>query len=167
MIQESSNDFRVLSIVPFYRAFGYAVLDGDALVDWGTNTVPVDDSVKALAKVEFFMTHYRPDVLSMEDFSRSRRGPRIRTFIRDIIDLAPKHNIGVKLFSRGEVYQAFFSAAKGSKEALALLLAKRFPDELEPKLSPKRKAWENEDSHLNIFDAVAFGLMVVPSMITK
>ena len=161
MTNETSKSLRVLSIVPFYRAFGYAVLDGDALVDWGTNAVPVDDSLKALAKVEFFLTHYRPDVLSMEDFSRSRRGPRIRTFIREIIDLAPKYNIGVKLFSRGEVYQAFLAGAERSKEALAALLAKRFPDELEPKLPPKRQAWEKEDARLNIFDAVALAFMVL------
>jgi hypothetical protein len=159
MTNETSKSPRVLSIVPFYRAFGYAVLDGDALVDWGTNTVPVDDNIKALAKVEFFMVHYRPDVLSMEDFSRSRRGPRIRTLIRDVIDLAPRQNIGVKLFSRGEVYQAFFGEANGSKEALAALLAKRFPDELEPKLPPKRRAWEKEDTRLAIFDAVALALV--------
>ena len=67
----------------------------------------------------------------------------------------------MKLFSRGEVYGAFFAGTNGSKEALAAILAKRFPDELEPKLPPKRRAWEKEDTRLAIFDAVALALVAM------
>jgi hypothetical protein len=151
---------RVLAIAPSTRGFGFAVFDGDALVDWGQKVVKGDKNGLCIPKVEKLIIDYEPDVLVIEDFARTKRGPRIRLLIQEIIDLAPKHNVGVKLFSRQEVYQVFFVDGEGTKDSLAAILAKRFPDELGIELPPKRETWESEDPKMAIFDAMAWGLMV-------
>jgi hypothetical protein len=48
---------------------------------------------------------------------------------------------------------------RGTKHALAEIIAKRFPEELGSRLPPKRKPWMSEDSRMNIFDAVALALL--------
>ncbi|MEI6076398.1 MAG: hypothetical protein WCS94_12525 [Verrucomicrobiota bacterium] len=47
---------------------------------------------------------------------------------------------------------------KGTKQELAELLARRFPDELASRLPPKRKVWMNPDDRMDIFDAVALAV---------
>jgi hypothetical protein len=42
-----------------------------------------------------------------------------------------------------------------TKQEMAELLAKQFPDELASQLPLKRKTWKSEDSRMDIFDAVA------------
>jgi len=49
----------------------------------------------------------------------------------------------------------FLSDEHGTKHALAEYFANRFPKELISRLPPKPKAWDNEDSRMDIFDAVA------------
>jgi len=47
---------------------------------------------------------------------------------------------------------------KGTKQEMAELLAKKFPDELASRLPPKRKPWKSEDKRMDIFDAVALAV---------
>ena len=150
---------RVLAIAPSYRGFGFAMMDGDALVDWGVSMVTKDKNVRCLSKVESFLDHYQPDLMAMENYAHSRRSPQIRTLVRQITKLAASRDIRVKLFTRGQINRAFCANDRGSKNALAEAVAKRFPDELGFRLPPKRRPWMSEDYRMDIFDAAAFGLM--------
>jgi hypothetical protein len=49
--------------------------------------------------------------------------------------------------------------AKGTKHEMAELLAQKYPVQLAGKLPRKRRAWQNEDGRMDMFDAV--GLAVV------
>lgn len=154
--------FRILAIAPSTRGFGFAVMEGqDTLVDWGVKTVDGDKNVQSLAKVEKLIAHYQPGVLVLEDASAkgSRRSQRIRKLCQQIIKLAATRKVSVKVFSRDQVMSAFIADGQGTQHVLAEIIAKRFPEELESRLPPKRKPWMSEDSRMNIFDAVALALL--------
>jgi len=154
---------RVLAIAPSTRGFGFAVLEGQAtLVDWGVRTVPRDKNLKCIVKVKDLLAHYQPEVMVLQDHrvERSRRPIRIQVLIQGIIDLAPAHNVSVVLFSGEQIDEAFFANGKGTKHSRAELLTKRFPDELEFLLPPRRLAWMGEDYRFDIFDAVALAVML-------
>lgn len=155
--------FRILAIAPSTRGFGFAVIEGqETLVDWGVKTVKGDKNVQSLAKVEKLIAHYQPGVLILEDAlaKNSRRSLRIRKLCQQIIKMAVTRKVSVALFSRDQVMKAFIADGQGTKHALAEILAKRFPEELDSRLPPKRKPWMSEDSRMNIFDAVALALML-------
>jgi hypothetical protein len=149
-----------LAIAPSSRGFGFAVLEGEGLVDWGVKSVTGDKNVGTMKQAEKMIAHYKPGVLVLQDASAkgSRRSPRIRNLTKKIIAMATSRKMKVALFSSDQVIQAFFIDGKGTKYTIAKILAIRFREELGPRLPPKRKDWESEDYRMGIFDAVALAL---------
>jgi hypothetical protein len=90
----------------------------------------------------------------------SRRSARVQTLTKRLIALAESRATKVVLFSQKQVRRVFFANDRGTKHALAEIIAKRFQEELGFRLPPKRRAWMSEDSRMDIFDAVALALMV-------
>jgi len=158
MSKSHVKHFRVLAIAPSTRGFGFAVLEGqETLVDWGVKSVQGSKNAGCLKKVGEIITHYQPTVLVLQDVSSkgSRRSPRIRTLSRQLIRMASRRKVSVKLLSKEKVKEIFFGEGPGTKYALAEIIAKRFPAELGFRLPPKRRPWMSEDSRMDIFDAVA------------
>jgi Holliday junction resolvasome RuvABC endonuclease subunit len=152
--------YRILSIAPSTRGFGYAVLEGkDTLVDWGVKTVQGNKNANSLAKVEELIAYYQPEVLVLEDTEGSRRSARIKALSRKIIAMASTRKVSVKLFSQEQVRRTFFVDGKGTKHAAADIIAQRFSEELGSRLPPKRKPWMSEHYQMDIFDAVALLLV--------
>ena len=152
---------RILAIAPSTRGFGFAVLEGrDTLVDWGIKSVKGDKNSQCLAKVRELIGDYPPDVIVLEDTSAkdSRRGPRIRALTKEIIALALSSKVKVELLTQKQIRKNFFTDGKGTKDALAEIVAQRFSEELGDRLPPKRRPWMSEDYRMNIFDAVALAL---------
>jgi RNase H-fold protein (predicted Holliday junction resolvase) len=163
MNQINPKHFRVLAIAPSTRGFGFAVLEGrDTLVDWGVKTVKRNKNANSLAKVAELITHYQPGVMVLQDTSAkgSRRSPRIRKLGQQIKKLTAARKVNVKLVSREQVMKTFFADNQGTKHALAQIIAQRFPGELGSRLPPKRKLWMSESRRMDIFDAVALGLVL-------
>ena len=154
---------RILAIAPSTRGFGFAVIEGqETLVDWGVKAVKGDKNEACLARVEELIVHYEPEVVVLENHSteHSRRSDRIQALGRQLIALAAMCNVKAALFSRDQVRRGFFADAKGTKHALAEILAQRFPEELGFRLPPKRRPWMSEDYRMDIFEAVALALMI-------
>jgi Holliday junction resolvasome RuvABC endonuclease subunit len=154
---------RILAIAPSTRGFGYAVLEGHKiLVDWGVKSVKGDKNAGSIEKVEEMFAHYEPQVMVLEDTAtkESRRRTRIKALTKRLVALAESRNIKVALFSQKQVRRVFFADGRGTKHALAEIIAQRFPEELGFRLPPKRRAWMSEDSRMDIFAAVALGLML-------
>jgi hypothetical protein len=78
-------------------------------------------------------------------------GPQCHT--RGYCSISPKKRVAWNL--RG----ALLGDVKGTKHEMAELLAQKFPAELAARMPRKRRAWENEDGRMDMFDAV--GLAVV------
>lgn len=163
MTQAHTKHTRILAIAPSTRGFGFAVLEGqETPVDWGVKSVKGDKNSQCLAKVKVLIAQYQPGVIVLEDTSakESRRAPRIRALTKKIITLASSRKVKAVLFSHKRIREAFFTHGKGTKHALAEILAKRFPEELGLRLPPKRRPWMSEDSRMSIFDAVALPLIL-------
>jgi Holliday junction resolvasome RuvABC endonuclease subunit len=152
--------YRILSIAPSTRGFGFAVLEGkDTLVDWGVKTVQGNKNTNSLAKMKELIAYYQPEVLVLEDTEGSRRSVRIKALSRKIIALVATRKVCVKLFSQEQVRRTFFVDGIGTKHAVAEIIAQRFPEELASRLPPKRKPWVSEHYQMDIFDAVALAFV--------
>jgi Holliday junction resolvasome RuvABC endonuclease subunit len=127
------------------------------LVDWGVKTVKGNKNAMSLAKVANLMDHYKPDAIALENtrLEGSRRGSRVKVLNREIVALAESENIKVKDFSRKQLNLSFIADRPGTKHALAEHIAARFPRELGFRVPRKRRNYDNEDSRMDIFDAVA------------
>lgn len=154
------KDIRILAIAPSTRGFGFAVLEAQALVDWGVKSIKGDKNVGSLARIEELIAHYQPGVMVLSDFStkQSRRSERIQALSHRIIAMASSRSLRVALFSREQVNQIFLASAQGTKYAVAEILAKRFAGELGFRLPPKRRPWMSEDYRMDIFEAVSLAL---------
>jgi RNase H-fold protein (predicted Holliday junction resolvase) len=158
MTRHSSKHIRVLGITASSRGIGFAVMDGkNVLVDWGVKTVEGDKNARSLSNVANLIDHYEPDAIVLENTRSegSRRRPRVQALTQEIVALAESENIEVKQFSRKQLNLGFITDRPGTKQALAEYIAARFPDELGFRLPKKRRPWMNEDSRMDIFDAVA------------
>jgi Holliday junction resolvasome RuvABC endonuclease subunit len=151
---------RVLAIALSTRGLGFAVFDGQEFVNWGEKRVEAAKNAGSLAKVEKLIADHQPEVIVLEDASAkdSQRAPRIRVLSNKVIALAASRNVRVELFSHEQVKQVFFSTGKGTKHAIAEMIANRFSEELGFLLPPKRKLYTSEDARMAIFDAAALAL---------
>jgi hypothetical protein len=151
---------RVLAIAPFYRGFGYVVLERPVrLIDWGVAHVGRDKNTASLRGVAMLNGRYDPDAIVLEDCTRdgSRRSPRVRLLLQQIHQLCLCRGIAVYACPRRCVHETFASAGASTKHQIACVLARRFP-ELWPRVPPLRKCWMSEDWRINIFDALALAL---------
>src|SRR5665213_2524954 len=101
------NNDRILAVAPSTRGFGFAVLEGDAiLVDWGVTSVAAGNkNAGTLKKMEAMIDLYKPAVLVLEDASarNSRRSRRIRRLTKKILSMAKAHKTTAVLLSRDQV----------------------------------------------------------------
>ena len=150
---------RILAIAPSTRGFGFAVMEGEnALIAWGVKTVaPGDKNRQSLTKVKGFIAQYPPDVLVLPDVAAkdANRARRIQSLHRQIVTVARRSKIRVRLFSGQQVRSLLLGDAKGTKHQIAELVAQQFPKELGLRLPPKRRASMNEDHRMPMFDAAA------------
>lgn len=160
----NSKTIRILAIAPSTRGFGFAVLEGpEALVDWGVKSVKGDKNTQSIAKVEELILLYQPGVMVLQDNSleHSRRSARILELDQLIIAMASTRKVRVALLAHEKVRRVFFAKGRGTKHALAEILAKRFPEELGFRLPPKRRPWMSEDYRMDIFEAVSLALAAI------
>jgi Holliday junction resolvasome RuvABC endonuclease subunit len=162
MNKTQPNHLRIVALAPSTKGVGFAALEGsDMLVDWGVKSVQTGDKNRqSLNRVKELIAQYRPDVLVLEDVKGSRRSQRIQKLNQQIVKLAQKLKVSVKLYSRDQVMKAFIPEGGGTKHRLAEIIAERFTEQLSKQLPPKRKPWMSEDSRMNIFEAVALALML-------
>src|ERR1035437_8901769 len=156
MNQTMSKQVRILAIAPTARGFGYSVMEDGAILECGYKGVRGNKNGKSVFKIEKLMKQSLPDVVVLQDVYAEGcyRAPRIKALHRKIVRLAANHNCKVKLFSVNQLRDALLDDPKGTKHEMAAMLAQRFPAELALKIPRKRRAWENEDGRMDMFDAV-------------
>jgi Holliday junction resolvasome RuvABC endonuclease subunit len=161
MNQTMSKQVRILAIAPTARGFGYCVMEDEAILECGYKGVRGNKNRTAVSKIEKLMRQFLPDVVVLQDVNvkESRRAPRIKALHRKIVRLAANHNCKVKLFSGMQLRDALLDDSKGTKHEMAAMLAQRFPAELALKMPRKRRAWENEDGRMDMFDAVELAVV--------
>jgi hypothetical protein len=162
MNHHPQKQYRLLAIALTSRGLGYAVLEGEKLlVENGHMSIRKEDKNKrCLAKAARLIAFYKPDALVLQDVTakHSQRAPRIQSLHRSVVKLAGKNTIEVELFSETQLRTLLLGDINGTKHQMAEMLAKHFPNELAPRLPPKRRLWESADSRMDIFDAAALAV---------
>lgn len=151
---------RIVAIAPSVRGFGFAVFEGPGvLIDWGVKNVRYEKNSRCLLQIANLFERYRPDAIIVEDCrsKKSKRCPRIKRLIREIIDLASSRIIQSYRFSRFQIIKTFSQHNASTKHQIAASIATDFT-ELTHLLPPLRKPWMSEDYRMGIFDAVALAL---------
>jgi len=156
MNQTASKQIRVLAIALTARGFGYCVMEDHVLLECGKKEVRGNKNLNSVSKIEKLMKQFLPSTLVLQDVNVTnyRRAPRIKTLHRQVIELAAKQKCKVALFTGEKLRITLLSDVKGTKHEIAEMLAKKNPIELAGKLPPKRRAWENQDGRMDMFDAV-------------
>src|SRR6185437_3253315 len=148
---------RILAIVPSSSGFGLAVVEGvNSLVGWEVKRVREDLNDGCNRKIKKAIAFYEPHVIVVEE--GTMRSARMRALMKRIAVLAKKCGVQVVVLTKEQVRKTFFSEGLGSKDALAEIIAQRFPEELAGDLPPKRKEWMSEDHRIPMFMAVALAL---------
>ena len=160
MNQRFTKAPRVLSLYPTTRGFGFAVFEGpSSVIDWGVQQVRSGDRSDQLSRMRSLIEWNAPDVLILENCGgqSSRRVLRIHKEIQAVARLAKRRRIPIASYSRAMIRQCFSRFDAKSKDAIARVIAREFP-ELEPRLPPLRRPWMSEDYRMGMFDAAALAL---------
>ena len=152
---------RVLSLDPFYRGFGFAVLESGPtqIADWGIRHCGKVGSRDCAVALQRMIARYAPSAIVTEDLREARtlRARSLRVFITGLSDAADEASVKLRTYARADVRAVFEPAGAITKEQIANVLIARFP-ELESRRPPPRKVWESEDSRMAIFDALSFAV---------
>src|SRR5882672_655611 len=158
---QTTEQFRILTVSLSSRGFGYAVMEENTLVDYGKKGINKDKNAWSLDHIGKVIARNQPNVLVLQDVNAkgTHRAPRIKALHRKVVVLAKKRKIKVVKISGTELRRVLLGNETGTKQEMAEVLAKQFPDELASRLPPERKLWKSEDARMDIFEAV--GLAVV------
>lgn len=160
---QNSRDRRVLAIVIRSQRFGFAVIEGSVqLLDWGIVFYPQNNRERVAAatkRVAFLLTQSAPSVVVVErSGSVNVRNPSgLRSMFKAIQREASVNFIPLQVMKRADVRSAFCDFRARSKDEIASVLARMFP-ELRCKLPPKRRIWDSEHHGMPLFDAVALAV---------
>ena len=152
----------VLAIYPQSSGFAFVLFKGwDAPVDFGAYEVRGGEkNVRCLKRVESLLALHSPDVLVLQQMSKSDdRAPRIQQLNRNIAELGKSYDIAVRTYRRAELRQSFahnFDAT--TKQRIAETVAQQIPA-LSLYLPPERKPWKGEHLYMGIFEAAALAWM--------
>jgi hypothetical protein len=101
----------VLAIYLQSRGFAFVLFESwRALVDWGVYDVRgTDKNARCLHRIDSLFALHTPDVVVLQDMSENgtRRARRIRELNRDVAELADRHNMDVRMYSRAQVVEQF------------------------------------------------------------
>jgi hypothetical protein len=161
MNQTISNQVRILAVALTARGFGYCVMEGQVMLECGHKEVCGNKNALSVSKIEKLMNQFLPAVVVLQDVNAAncRRAPRIKALHRQVVGLAEQHKCKVTLFSGKHLRIALLGDAKGTKYEMAETLIQKYPAELAGKMPRKRRAWENEDGRMDMFDAVGLGVL--------
>lgn len=151
----------VLAIYPTGRGFAYALFEGAlSPVDWGiARRTGKRRNLRCLRMIAALFLRYTPDILILQDTSPAGtpRSKRIQNLNASIAEMAERHGIPVRCYSRARVRLAFNHLRSPSKQAIAESIAEHIP--AFERYVPRRRQWyDHEDTRLALFDAVALAL---------
>ena len=143
----------IVAIDPMPRGLAYVFFEHGSLLDFGARWLRGE--ISALAVLDSLLDGCAADLLIVEDPEAAgcRLGPRARMFLKDSIKHVRRRGIAVEVVARAEVKKSWQEAGVRSREAIAPLIASRFP-ELQPLVPPRRKVYVTESDRANIFDAM-------------
>ena len=162
-MMSNPREERILAIVIRSQRIGFAVVEGSLeLLHWGMIYYEKNECtrVRAAAKrIEALFARFVPSVVAIESSADEKAlNPHgLRSIYQKIRKEAAHCSAPERLLSRINVREGFRDLGVQSKDDIAALLARMFP-ELQSKLPPKRKIWKREHFSMPLFDAVALAV---------
>lgn len=150
----------ILGIAPCSKGFGFAILESGSLVEFGLKTSKGNKNAQCLEKIKVLLVRFKPHVLVVEHVlaKESRRAPRIKELGADILTVGLVNHVPLLWLRPESVKERLLGKADGTKHELAATVARRFPEELGDRVPRKRRAWDSQDSRLDVFYAVALAM---------
>jgi hypothetical protein len=145
----------ILGIDPTSRGLAYVFFEDGKLLDWGTRRVHGDD----LGALRRILALCPAEILVIEDGNASGclRRPRIKRVLVTLQKYAIAAGIEVRRVARQDVFRAWRTRGRPSKDDIAAVIAKDFPV-LQMILPRARGKYRSEDARIRIFDAASFAL---------
>lgn len=153
---------RILGLDPGTQEMGYALLEGDVVVDFGVRTLPYglmvhDLLLEAEAVLDELLARYRPDLFVIEHtfYIKTRRGAILRIMVSELKRLARDRGVRVVSYMPTAVKKAVAGHGHASKGEVAATLTRRWPA-----LERYRAGGEerNQTHWQHMFDALALAL---------
>src|SRR5689334_20545914 len=115
MNQTITKRDRILALAPSARGFGFAVMEGRAILECGNKGAKGDKNAHSLAKIERLMKLFRPDTLVLQDIGAKgcHRAARIKALHVQIRELAEKQKCKVAVISGRKLRIALLGDVKG------------------------------------------------------
>ena len=133
---------------------GYALFDGNELIDWGIASRATKTSTVLVGFVQELINQLKPDVsVSLKPDTESRKGTRTRKLIQAVADLAEHNYVLNVTVERPRPY------ANGFEEASAI--TKRYPELLGYKPPRRRRLFDPELRGTVLFEAVLLAEHVI------
>jgi len=135
---------------------GYAVLESDALLDWGTCRFPPGEPGSAVRRIGFLVRTYAPALVVARTPRRakdasSRYAARVLRKIRNDLE---RQLIRFALVTREAVRDYFAGLGCGNKHEIAAAIAEHIP-QLRARVPHVRKPWDPEEAIVAVFDGIA------------
>ena len=154
---------KILAIDPGTRAMGVALLEEDKLVYHAVKTIkkgktPHETLAEGRKTILRLIDDFQPDVLAVEKtfFANNRNAAILNVFADEIKAIGKKKGLEVYGFAPSTVKKFITGNGRASKLEVAKIVIAQYP-ELKVYLNQDRK-WK-ENYHLNMFDAVALGIV--------
>jgi hypothetical protein len=149
---------RQLSLEVRAQRFGFAIFEGQMLIDWGVRsyTAGKTSADAAPKKLQFLLNLYAPSLIATRAPRNFPDGPSETTkkVMKKLRQAAEDQGITFELLSRNHIQRFYDERFLETKHAIASWLAAQF-SVLQPILPPRRRPWEAENYQSAVFDAVA------------
>lgn len=159
----SKKEQRVLTLDPGTKNIGFAFFENKRLSYYGVKSVSKTAISKqklreCISIVTKLISDFSPNILIVEktQFPNNKGSEIINKFYDKILSLAKKKNLVIYTFAANTVRERICGNGKATKEDIAKILIAYYP-ELKPYFYINNK-WD-KDFHLNMFDAVALGML--------
>ncbi len=156
--EETRSHERKLALEIRSRRFGFAVIQGTDLLDWGVRTFPfgVAGAEVAIGRLAVLLKLYAPSTV----FARRTRRVRGESsenaahIFRTIRGELKRRSVRFEVLARADVREYFVGRGHHNKQEIATVISDRF-SQLKSRLPPARKKWEPERQIFAVFDAIA------------
>ena len=144
--------YRVLGIAAATGKLGYALMEGERLIDWGLSKAASKTPALATEKVNFWIELLKPGAVISERLTgNSKKRGRTIKLLAAIAKAAEDAPVMNAVVPRLRIHKNKYEEAE--------TLANRFPD-LKSRLPKKPPLWLPEPRDMIIFEALALALQI-------
>lgn len=136
--------------------FGFAVLEGSNLLEWGVCRFPGGQLAAAIRGLRRLMRIYAPSIIIARRTRRAKSGSseKAARLLRKISGELQRHSVTFVVLTRADVRNFFVENGCANKYQIAVAVADRF-ERLKSRIPRPRKPWDKERGIVPVFDAAA------------